>query len=121
MPTPDAARMRATRERARRREMVDVLRVAESVAGYAGRVVGNGVGPAEARLAAVECAGELAEIAARLRTLARLSARERWLLVHRLSALGLSRVEVARRAGCSERTVYRCLRPGPGNSTSGDS
>jgi DNA-binding NarL/FixJ family response regulator len=119
--TPAAARMRATRERARRREMVDVLRVAEAVAAYARRQVGNGLAPAEARLAAVEVASELAEVAAALRRLARLSASERRLLVHRLTGLGLSRVQVARRLGCSERTVYRCLGPGPGNSTAGDS
>ena len=105
--------------------MVDVLRVAEAVAGYAGRAVGDGLGPAGARLAAVEAAGELAEVAAVLRRLARLSASERRLLVHRLTGLGLSRVEVARRAGCSERTVYRWLRPGPagepGDATAGDS
>jgi hypothetical protein len=111
--TPAAARMRATRERARRREMVDVLRVAEAVAAYARRQVGNGLAPAEARLAAVEVAAELAEVASALRRLARLSAGERSALVGQLTALGLSRVEVARRAGCSERTVYRCLRSGP--------
>lgn len=105
--------------------MVDVLRVAESLAGYAAGRVGNGLGPAEARLAAVEAASELAEVASVLRRLARLSASERSALVGRLTALGLSRVEVARRLGVSERTVYRVLRSGPagepGNSTAGDS
>jgi DNA-directed RNA polymerase specialized sigma24 family protein len=117
VPESAAARMRLTRERARRREMVDVLRVAEAMAGYAAGQVGNGLAPAGARLAAVEAAGELAEVASALRRLARLSTSERSALVRHLTALGFSRVEVARRAGVSERTVYRCLRPGPGTSS----
>ena len=90
-----------------------MLRLGEMMCGYAAAQLGDGLPPEQARLAAVEVASELAEVAAALRRLARLSASERRALVGQLTGLGLSRVEVARRLGVSERTVYRCLRSGP--------
>lgn len=110
-------RMRRTREAARRREAVAMLRLGEMMCGYAAAQLGDGLSPRQARAAAVEAASELAEVAAALRRLARLSASERCALVGQLTALGLSRVQVARRLGISERTVYRCLRSGSAGET----
>ena len=94
-----------------------MLRVGEMMCGYAAAQLANGLSPRQARAAAAEAASELSEVAAALRHLARPSASERRALVGQLTALGLSRVEVARRLGCSERTVYRCLRSGPAGGT----
>ena len=111
--TAPVVRMRLTRERARRREAVAMLRLGEMMCGYAAAQLGDGLPPEQARLAAVEVASELAEVAAALRRLARLSASERRLLVHRLTGLGLSRVEVARRLGYrSGRCTAACGRVG---------
>ena len=58
-------------ERVTRARVVDLLRIAEGIAGYAAREVGNGLGPDEARRAALEAAGDLEAAAASLRRLAR--------------------------------------------------
>ena len=52
-----------------RRQAVGVLRLAESIAGYAAASIGNGLSPADARRAALDVA---AELAAALRRLTRL-------------------------------------------------
>jgi hypothetical protein len=108
--------------------VVDVLRVAEAVAGYAAGQVGNGLGPGGARCAALEAAEELAEVAVRLRRLARLErpgGRERRDLAVELEGRGWTRQEIAGWLGVSDQSVRRYLRAGPaggpGNATAGDS
>jgi DNA-directed RNA polymerase specialized sigma24 family protein len=110
--TPNAERKALARESARRRQVVATLRLAEAVAGYAADQAGNGLGPEEARAAAIDAAGELAEMAATLRRLTRLGPSERRVLAVQLSAFGWTRHEVARRLGVSERAVWNYLRPG---------
>ncbi len=58
-------------ERVTRARVVDLLRIAEGIAGYAAREVGNGLGPDEARRAALEAAADLEAAASALRGLAR--------------------------------------------------
>ncbi len=58
-------------ERVTRARVVDLLRIAEGIAGYAARSVGNGLEPEAARRAALEAAGDLEAAAASLRRLAR--------------------------------------------------
>ena len=58
-------------ERGTRARVVDLLRIAEGIAGYAARSVGNGLEPEAARRAALEAAGDLEAAAAALRALAR--------------------------------------------------
>ncbi len=58
-------------ERVTRGRVVTVLRVGESVCAYAAVSIGNGLGPEEARRAALEAAAELETVASRLRVLAR--------------------------------------------------
>jgi Homeodomain-like domain len=101
-----------TREAARRRA-VNTLRVAEAVARYGAEAVGNGLGPEEARRAAVEVAVELEHVAATLRRLARtarLDPAGRRVLVVDLAASGLSQRAIAARLGVSKRTVFDDLR-----------
>jgi DNA-directed RNA polymerase specialized sigma24 family protein len=116
----DAARMRLARQAARRREAITALRVGEAACADAASVLGNGVGPAEARSAALECAFELVEVAETLRRAVRLSRDERRRLAVLWTGRGLlSRREIADRLGVSERTVWRYLgRPGAGPGTS---
>ena len=64
------ARARAEQS-AERRRAVDALRIAEGIAAYAARSLGNGLEPEEARRAALEAAAELEQVAASLRRLAR--------------------------------------------------
>jgi hypothetical protein len=47
-------------ERGTRARVVDLLRIAEGIAGYAARQVGNGTGPEAARRAALEAAADAA-------------------------------------------------------------
>ena len=63
---PEPAELSAARRRA-----VDTLRVAEGIAGYAARSLGNGLEPGAARRAALEAAADLERAAAALRRLAR--------------------------------------------------
>ena len=58
-------------ERVTRARVVDLLRIAEGVAGYAARSLGNGLEPGAARRAALEAAGDLEAAASALRRLAR--------------------------------------------------
>jgi hypothetical protein len=106
-----AERGTLTREAARRRA-VDALRLAESIAGYGARQLADGLGQAEARSAALDVAGELETIAARLRTLARLDldAAGRRALAVELAASGMSREKIADRLGVTGETARRYLR-----------
>ena len=54
---------------ARRREAIDVLRLAAAVAGYAAGQVADGLSPVEAQCATWQAAEELTEIVMRLRRL----------------------------------------------------
>ena len=109
-----AARMRRTAETARRREALTQLRVAEATVAYAAAQLSNGLSRDQARQAMVELAGELDVLAGALRHLARLDRGERMSLARAWTGLGYSRVEVARRLGCSERTVWRWTGQRPG-------
>jgi hypothetical protein len=66
-----ARRETLARQAARRRAMT-MLRVAEATAGDAARALSNGLGPEQARAAALEAAAELTAIAGNLRRLERL-------------------------------------------------
>jgi hypothetical protein len=108
---PDSAEQSAARKALARRESVTVLRLAESVAGYAAAQLGDGLGPAEARQAALDAAAELADVAGTLRRLARLDldrAQRRALAVE-LAASGMSRRQIGRLIGVAESTVRRDL------------
>jgi DNA-directed RNA polymerase specialized sigma24 family protein len=82
-----------------------MLRVGEAVCGYAASQLADGLGPEEARVAAVEAAGELAALAAQLMRLTRLRPADRRVLAVQLVGLGMSRREVADRLGVSDRAV----------------
>jgi DNA-binding NarL/FixJ family response regulator len=98
-------------ERGTRARVVDLLRVAEGVAGYAARQVGNGLSPDEARAAVLEAAGELEAAAASLRRAARPDHSARWrALALELAAAGWSRDEIAERLGVTGETARRYLR-----------
>ena len=110
-----AARARVAREAARRRQAVTMLQITECTCRYGASVLANGSGPAEARAAALEVAGELAVVAEALRRLARLSPAERRQQAARLRALGLSQHQVAVQLGISDRQAQAYLaRPRPG-------
>ena len=105
---------RGTREAARRRA-VDVLRIAEAVAGYAAKSVGNGLEPEAARLAVIDAAAELELAASRLRRLARPDdSAPRRAEALELAADGLSRRQIAERLGVSGETARRYLRVSSG-------
>jgi DNA-directed RNA polymerase specialized sigma24 family protein len=104
----DAVRKRAVSQDQRRREAVAALRLAEQMCGHAAGQLGNGLGPDEARAAALEAAAELAELASVLRRLTRLSPAERRRAVQ-LAGLGMPKREVAIRLGVSERAVWYYL------------
>jgi DNA-directed RNA polymerase specialized sigma24 family protein len=106
----DAARMRRVRSVARRREAVRALRLGEVTCSYAADIIGNGVGPAEARRAAIECSAELVAVAETLRRAVRPTQFEREWMARQWHALGyLSARQIADRLGVSERTVWRYL------------
>ena len=110
-----AERKALAREAARRRQAVTELRVAASTAAYAADQLSNGLGPGEARRAALFAAGELAAVAGALRRAVRLSPAERRVLAVRLDALGMTRHQIGERIGVSERAVWTYLRPGSGH------
>ena len=114
-----AARKARAREAARRRETVGVLRLAESLAGYAAGQIGNGLAPGQAREAVIEAAGELELAAAALRRLARLGPAERRGRARVLHAMGMTRTEIARRLGVSDRAVWYYIRGRPCPPSSG--
>ena len=100
--TADAVRRRLPREAARRRQAVATLRLAEAVARYAADQMANGLAPEEARAAAIDAAGELAELAALLRKLTRLGPAERRELALELGGLGWDKQRIAVRLGLSD-------------------
>jgi hypothetical protein len=103
-------RRRLAREAQRRREAVDLLRLAECGVRYAISELSNGTGPAEARAVAVEMAGELSMIAASLRRLTRLSGPERRSLARQLAADGVPTGRIAAQLGVSDRAVRYYVR-----------
>jgi DNA-binding CsgD family transcriptional regulator len=101
-----------TREAARRRS-VHVLKVAEAIARYGSEQINNGLGPEQARRAALDAANGLEQIAGELRRLtrtARIDLAGRRALTVELSADGLSQRAIAARLGVSKKTVYDDLR-----------
>ena len=111
-PSPEAAR----------REAVDTLTIAAAVAAYAAGQIGNGLGPEEARRAAVEAAAELEAVAGTLRRLARLDRLDpagRRRLVADLAASGMSQRRIAAAVGVSKRTVFDDLRATPARRGTG--
>ena len=109
--TADAVRRRLPREAARRRQAVATLRLAEAVARYAADQLANGLAPEEARAAAIDAAGELAEMAALLRKLTRLGPAERRELALELGGLGWDKHRIAVRLGLSDSAVRYYFRP----------
>jgi hypothetical protein len=103
--------MRRAREARRRRQAIVELRVLEETVRYTVVTLSNGASPGQAREAMVELAAELGVLAGALRHLARLAPEERVRLARLWTGRGVSRVEVARRLGCSERTVWRWTGP----------
>jgi hypothetical protein len=103
----EAARMRQAAEAGRRRQAIVELRVLEQTVAYTVSTLSNGASPDQAREAMVELSAELAVLAASLRHLARLAPEERVRLARLWTGQGMSRVEVARRLGASERSVWR--------------
>jgi DNA-binding CsgD family transcriptional regulator len=103
----DRAERRALgREADRRRQAASELRMAASMAAYAATQVGDGLTPAQARQALVEAAMELEAVAASVRRLARLRARERARLARLLAAQGHGTQEIATRLGVSAHTAW---------------
>jgi predicted transcriptional regulator len=98
---------------------VALLNVAGGMMHYAVRQLGNGLPPEQARVVAVEAAGELAVVAVELRKLTRLGPAERRALAVQLVALGVPRHEVAIRLGVSDVTVrnYLAGRRGTGRAS----
>ena len=111
-----AARKRAAREAARRRDVVTLLNVSGATIWYAVRQLGDGLPPEQARQVAIESAAELEAVAAALYRAVRLGPAERRSLARQLAAIGMSRREIADRLGVSDRAVWNYLRAGPGAS-----
>jgi DNA-directed RNA polymerase specialized sigma24 family protein len=103
----DRCKQARARRAAERREAVALLRLVADMAAYGAAQVGNGLAPADARAAVGELAGELADVAIRLRRMARPGPAQRRALVGALSAQGISGAQVAAKVGLSEKTVYR--------------
>jgi hypothetical protein len=101
------------REAERRREAAAALRIGASLCEYTAEQVGNGLTPQDARRAVVEVAAELADLAEQLRRLARLRPADRRSLAAAWAGLGMSRTEIARRLGVSDRAVYYYVRGRP--------
>jgi DNA-binding NarL/FixJ family response regulator len=111
--------MPGSAERVTRGRVVDLLRVAEGVSGYAAREIGNGLEPDEVRAAALEAAGDLEAAASALRRLARPDpvpagpsdeASRRRALALELAGRGWSRQAIAERLGVNAETARRYLR-----------
>ena len=104
------AARRAARQAERRRTAVTALQIAEATCRYGTtQLNGSGIGPEEARLTALEVAGELTAVADILRRVVRLTRGERRKQAALLTSRGWSRRKVADQLGCSERTVHRDL------------
>jgi hypothetical protein len=112
--TPDraAAKVRArtaARRAARRREVANMLRIVECTARYGASQLGDGIGPEQAAEVALFVAGELEQVAAALRRAVPVGRGQRRSMAALMTGQGLTRVQVARRLGVSERTVHRDL------------
>jgi hypothetical protein len=115
-----AERKARAREAARRRQAVGALRMAEQMCGYGAVQLANGLSPAEARLACLELAGELASTAEALRRLTRLPGPERRALARQLANFGWPTKAIAAQLGVSDRAVryYKAGRVCPPSGTS---
>jgi DNA-binding CsgD family transcriptional regulator len=105
-PTGDRDQKARMREAARRSEAVELLRLADSTVMYAMGQLSNGIGREAARQVGQQAAEELCVLAAALRRLTRLSARERAVEARRLAALGFGTQEIADRLGVSMHTAW---------------
>jgi hypothetical protein len=105
-PTGSPEQKRAMREADRRRQAADLARLTAAICEYTSVRVSNGMGPAEARDAIVELAGELSVASASLRRLARLPARERAHLARLWAGLGMGTQEIATRLGVSMHSAW---------------
>ena len=105
-----ARRKRLAYEAARRRSAVNLLNIAGATCDYAASVLANGASPVEAAETVVFVTGELAELAAALRRLERLTPAQRQARAAQLTRLGMSREEVGRRLGVSAKSVRKYLR-----------
>ena len=102
----------------RRRQAATLLHIAEATCRYAGSVLSNGTGPAEAQGAALEAAAELVVVAEALRRLTFVGPGERRELAVQLQSAGWSRSRIADRLGVSEQAVRKYLRcPRPVDNT----
>ena len=115
---PESAEAKATRKaqaRAaeRRRRAVAELRLAESLCGYAAAQLANGLSAEQARLAALETAGELCAVAAVLRRAAWTTTADRRRLAALMAGRGLPTKQIADRLGVSDWTVRAYLRGRP--------
>lgn len=96
-------------EAQRRREAAELLAIIAATASYSSHQLGNGLTPQEARQAAAEAAGELADAAAALHRLAVPSPVRRRQMARELAGCGMRRREIAWRLGIAEETVRRYL------------
>jgi hypothetical protein len=113
MTSPASARglaRRAAREAARRREAAELLRLVESLAGYAAGQLANGIGRGQARRVGLEAAEELSVAAVALRRLTRLSSAERRAEAARLRGLGYGTQQIADRLGVSMHSAWNYTR-----------
>ena len=113
---PDSARVAAEQARARlgarRREVLIVLRLAESTASYAVAQVADGLGPVAAWAAATDAAWALVEAASALVRLTQLEPGERAALAAELVSAGVDRRDVADLLNVTPQTVRGYLRSG---------
>ena len=101
-----AARRKAlARAVERRRRAVTELLLAESLCAYAADQIGNGLSAEQARLAALEMAGELTAVAAVLRRVGWLTVAERRALAVQFHRFGMPTRQIADRLGVSDRSV----------------
>jgi DNA-binding CsgD family transcriptional regulator len=105
-----ARRKRLAYEAARRRSAVNLMRIMSCTLDYASERLSNGASPAEAAETMEFVTGELAEVAAALHRLERLSPAQRRVRAVRMTQLGMSREEVGRRLGVSTKTIRNYLR-----------
>jgi DNA-binding NarL/FixJ family response regulator len=108
-----AARKALARAAERRRLAVRELRLAESLCGYAAGQLANGLSAEQARLAALETAGELVAVAAVLRRAAWTTTADRRRLAAVMAGRGLPTKQIADRLGVSDWTVRAYLRGRP--------
>jgi hypothetical protein len=108
-----AARKALARAVERRRRAVAELRLAESLCGYAAAQLNNGLSAEQARLAALETAGQLVAVAAVLRRAAWTTTADRRRLAALMAGGGLPTKQIADRLGVSDWTVRAYLRGRP--------